>query len=115
MKNYRIQLASNYQVIEFNLQIEDEERISIDHPEIEDAIELVNALGRRVEQAAKSPASKKAPKEEVKKKAPPSRNKDDLATENQIDYLLSLGYDGDDIYELTKKEANERIRKWRDG
>lgn len=113
MKNYRIQLASNYQVIEFNLQLEEEESLSIDHPEVESAIEFVNELGRRVEQAAKSPAAKKAPKPE-KKKAPLNKKKDDLATESQIEYLLSLGYDGDDIYELSKKEANEKIREWRE-
>lgn len=112
MKNYRIQLANNYQVIEFNLVLDDEEALSIDHPDVADAIEFVNALGKLVEQPAKAPAAKKAP---AQKKSTIQRgrgsSKEEMASERQLDYLEGLGYSGEDGWDLTKEQANQKIRE----
>ena len=47
--NYRIQLASNFQVVEFNLELDDEnEMLTADDERIIDAVNCVNKLGERV-------------------------------------------------------------------
>lgn len=110
MKNYRIQLANNYQVVEFNLVLEDDEALSVDHPDVADAVEFVNLLGKMVEQPAKVPAARK--KSEPKKpEHRPRLTKDEMASDRQMQYLEGLGYDGEDGWELTKEEANKKIRE----
>lgn len=53
--NYRIQLASNFQVVEFNLELDDEnEMLTADDERIIDAVDCVNTLGERVVNTIKS-------------------------------------------------------------
>lgn len=54
MTNYRIQLASNFQVVEFNLELADTEKLEIEDVRISEAVELVNKLGQVVENTIKS-------------------------------------------------------------
>ena len=102
MKSYRIQLASNYQVVEFNLEIENDEVLTADNPNVASAIDFVNALGKLVEQPSKATVAKKP----VEKK--PAI---DAATKGQIEYLVALGMDESDAKKLSKKEANRKIKE----
>lgn len=104
MKSYRIQLASNYQVVEFNLEIENDEVLTADHSDVASAIDFVNALGKLVEQPSKATVAKKP----VEKKPAP---KADAATKGQIEYLVALGMDESDAKKLSKKEANIKIKE----
>lgn len=56
--NYRIQLASNFQVVEFNLELADTEKLEIEDVRISEAVELVNKLGQVVENTIKTKDNK---------------------------------------------------------
>lgn len=58
MTNYRIQLASNFQVVEFNLELADTEKLEIEDVRISEAVELVNKLGQVVENTIKTKDNK---------------------------------------------------------
>ena len=112
MKNYRIQLASNYQVIEFSIELEEEAVLTVDHPEVASAIEFINEVGKLVEQHVKNPARAKAQaKPQSQRKSSSTNGKVEMASERQLDFLEGLGYDGEDGWELTKEEANKKIRE----
>lgn len=82
----RIQLASNFQVIE--LTYDSWEDVNTD--ELNDATNLVNELGSKV-------------KNDIKTKT--ENKKEEMATEGQIKFLKSLGVSESDAKKMTKKEA----------
>ena len=96
MTNYRIQLASNFQVIEFNLEIEDDEILSIDDERISDAVNVVNKLGEVVINTIKNKDSKTTVKTE------------EMATEKQIALMKKLKVPNPEQY--TKQRAREIIK-----
>ena len=77
MTNYRIQLASNFQVVEFNLEIEDDEILTIDDERISDAVNVVNRLGEVVINTIKS-------------KEPTKVTTEKMASEKQIELMKKL-------------------------
>lgn len=89
----RIQLASNFQVIELTY----ENWESVDTDELKDATNLVNELGSKV-------------KNEVKTKTQESK-KEEMATEGQIKFLVKLGIPEEFAKTMTKKEAWTKLQK----
>ena len=89
----RIQLSSNFQVIELTY----ENWGSVDTDELNDATNLVNELGSKV-------------KNEVKTKTQDS-NKEEMATEGQIKFLVKLGIPEEFAKTMTKKEAWLKLKK----
>lgn len=98
MTNYRIQLASNFQVVEFNLEIEDDEILSIDDERITDAVNVVNKLGEVVINTIKSKDGKTTVKTE------------EMATEKQKELMKKFGFSN--VNNFTKKEATEAIKEF---
>ena len=84
----RIQLASNFQVIELTY----ENWGSVDTDELNDATNLVNELGSKV-------------KNEVKTKTQESKKEEEMATEGQIKFLVRLGVKEEVAKTMTKKQA----------
>ena len=102
--NYRIHLASNFQVVEFNLELDDEnEMLTIEDERIFDAVQLVNKLGQVVENTIKT-------KEPTVKSNEVKMVKEELATPGQLKCLKYTGFDFDPIT-ITKKEADILIKK----
>lgn len=64
------------------------------------------------EEIRKSRTSFNAPRTEAK--SPQAENKEELATEKQIGFLLKLGYKGK-TENLTKREASELIKSLKEG
>ena len=89
----RIQLSSNFQVIELTY----ENWGSVDTDELDDATNLVNELGSKV-------------KNEVKTKTQDSK-KEEMATEGQIKFLVKLGIPEEFAKTMTKKEAWTKLQK----
>ena len=89
----RIQLASNFQVIELTY----ENWESVDTDELKDATNLVNELGSKV-------------KNEVKTKTQDSK-KEEMATEGQIKFLVKLGIPEEVAKAMTKKEAWLKLKQ----
>lgn len=110
MKNYRIQLASKYQVIEFNLVLDDEEQPSVSHPDVAGAIDFINEIGNLVEQP-KNGSSEKKPAKKPTTQRKREGSKEEMASERQLDFLEGLGYEGEDGWDLTKEQANQKIRQ----
>lgn len=110
MKNYRLQLASNYQVLEFNLCLDDEDVLSADHPDVVEAVEFINSIGKIIEQDTKVSKAKKTSSRPGRKKTS-SQGSGEMASERQLDFLEGLGYDGEDGWDLTKEQANKKIRE----
>ena len=96
MTNYRIKLASNFQFIEFILEIEDDEILSIDDERISDAVNVVNKLGEVVINTIKNKDSKTTVKTE------------EMATEKQIALMKKLKVPNPEQY--TKQRAREIIK-----
>lgn len=96
MTNYRIQLASNFQVVEFNLEIDDDEILSIDDERISDAVNVVNKLGEVVINTIKSKDNKTTVTTE------------EMATEKQIALMKKLKVSNPEQY--TKQRAREIIK-----
>ena len=90
----RIQLASNFQVIELTY----ENWASVDTDELDDATNLVNELGSKVKNDIKT-----APKTQESKK------EEERATPGQINFLKNKF--GIDATGMTKKEAWEKLQK----
>lgn len=90
----RIQLASNFQVIELTY----ENWGSVDTDELNDATNLVNELGSKV-------------KNEVKTKTQESKKEEEMATEGQIKFLVKLGIPEEFAKTMTKKEAWLKLKK----
>jgi Holliday junction resolvasome RuvABC DNA-binding subunit len=84
----RIQLASNFQVVELTY----DDWSEVNYHEVSLATEMVNRLGGEVVNDIKSNK-----KEEQKN--------EEMATEGQIKFLKSLGVNEDDAKKMTKKEA----------
>ena len=88
----RIQLASNFQVIELTYDSWD----SIDPNEIIEAQQLVNEFGQNV-------------KNDIKTKTKESE-KEEMATEGQIQFLCKLGMKESVAKTMTKKQAWQYIQ-----
>lgn len=88
----RIQLASNFQVVELTYDCWEE----VDQLEVNEATDLVNFLGKQVQNDIKT---NKPQKSEVEDK------KEEMATEGQISFLKKLGVSESRAKEMTKKEA----------
>lgn len=84
----RIQLASNFQVVELTY----DDWSEVDYEEVEEATEMVNRLGSEVVNEIKTNKTKENKNEE-------------MATEGQIKFLKSLGVSEDKAKKMTKKEA----------
>lgn len=90
----RIQLASNFQVIE--LTYDDWDSVIIE--EVNDATEMVNKLGKEVVNDIKT--------------APKAEKKEEMITDKQKEFLIGkFGQKEEDIRGLTKKEAWNLINK----
>lgn len=87
----RIQLASNFQVVELTYDSWDE----VVQEEVDEATELVNELGAKV-------------KNEIKTKK--EEKKEEMASEGQIKWLKNLGISEADAKKMTKKEAWQMIQ-----
>lgn len=96
---YRIQLASNYQVVELEIEASSTENIKA-RAEVQNAIELVNYLGETV-QNDKNPKNAKKP---AKK-----NNTENLATEKQLNMLDKMGISYSE--DITRQEAWKLIDK----
>lgn len=85
----RIQLASNFQVVELTY----DSWSQVDDAEVKQATEMVNELGKEVVNDIKTnkPIDSKKPEE--------------MATIGQIKYLVGLGVKESDAKSMTKKEA----------
>jgi hypothetical protein len=90
----RIQLASNFQVVELTYNSWAEANLS----EIEEATELVNALGQKVTNEIKTRNTPAKPKEAPNK-----------PSQKQIDYAVSLGLSPAKAKKMTKEEIWEFI------
>ena len=101
---YRIQLASNFQVVEFNLDIKDYETLTVEDSRIAEAITLVNKLGKMVENTIKTKEAKANEKKETEVKV------EEMASEGQIKWLKNLGISEADAKKMTKKEAWQKIQ-----
>lgn len=101
---YRIQLASNFQVVEFNLDIKDYETLTVEDSRIAEAITLVNKLGKMVENTIKTKEPKANEKKETEVKV------EEMASEGQIKWLKNLGISEADAKKMTKKEAWQKIQ-----
>ena len=85
----RIQLASNFQVVELTYDNWDE----VNPEEVKQATEMVNDLGKNVVNDIKT--------NKVESKKP----EEELATPGQIKYLVSLGVSEEVAKKMTKKGA----------
>ena len=94
----RIQLASNFQVIE--LTYDDWESVNTD--ELKDATNLVNELGAKVKNDIKT-----APKSSKKEK---ESKKDEKASEKQLKFAYSLGLSEEEAEDMSKREVWEWIQ-----
>ena len=93
----RIQLASNFQVVELT----GETWMDIDEELIEHAIKVVNDLGKRVVNDIKTAPKAKENKNEKQKK-------DEPASEKQINFAVKLGLDREKAESMDKHE----VWKW---
>ena len=95
--NYRIQLASNFQVVEFNLELDDEnEMLTADDERIIDAVNCVNKLGERVVNTIKS-------------KEPVKVTTEKMASEKQIALMKKLKIENPES--RTMNEARSLIKE----
>ena len=98
--NYRIQLASNFQVVEFNLEIDDDEVLTIDDERVLDAVNLVNKLGEVVVNTIKK-------KDEPTTQTAKIQKVEEMASAGQIKFLKKFGIDGS---KMTKQEAWQKLQ-----
>ena len=96
----RIQLASNFQVVE--LTFDSLKDGDFDAEELNQAIKIVNELGKRVINDIKT-----APKSEQKEK----EKKEELASEGQVKFLTGLGVKEEEAKKMTKKDAWKYIQE----
>lgn len=97
MTNYRIQLASNFQVVEFNLELADTEKLEIEDVRISEAVELVNKLGQVVENTIKTKDNKTTVTTEK------------MASPKQIELMKKLKIKNPESY--TMEEARSLIKE----
>lgn len=89
----RIQLASNFQVVELTYDCWEE----VDQVEVNSATDLVNFLGKQVVNEIKTKTSKDEKKESIEK-----------ASEKQINFAVKLGLDKEKAESMSKQE----VWKW---
>ena len=92
----RIQLSSNFQVIELTY----DNWGSVNTDELNDATNLVNELGSKVKNDIKTAPKTQESKKEV-----------EMATEGQIKFLVKLGIPEEFAKTMTKKEAWTKLQK----
>ena len=90
----RIQLASNFQVVELTY----DSWSDVDEAEVTQATDLVNELGQTVVN-------------DIKTNKTESKKPEEMATPGQIKYLVSLGVKESDAKAMTKKEAWAYLQK----
>ena len=93
----RIQLASNFQVVELTYDSWSE----VNETEVKQATEMVNELGKNVVNDIKT---SKQPNESKK-------SEEEMSTPGQIKYLVSLGVKKSEAKAMTKKEAWSYLQK----
>ena len=95
----RIQLASNFQVIELTYDAWG----VVDRDELADAVNLANELGSKVKNDIKT----NKPVEKKPGKKPGKKGKDnvEMASESQIKWLVNLGLTEEEAKVMTKSEA----------
>lgn len=100
----RIQLASNFQVVELTY----DKWSDVDSNEVQQATEMVNDLGQKVVNDIKTnkPVEKKPEKKAGKK----AEDKGEMATEGQIKFLIGLGLTDKEAKAMTKGEAWQYIQ-----
>lgn len=100
----RIQLASNFQVIELTYNSWGD----VNTDELADAINLANELGSKVKNDIKTakPVEKKSGKKPGKK----PENTSEMASESQIEWLVNLGLTRKEAKAMTKSEAWQYIQ-----
>lgn len=96
MTNYRIQLASNFQVVEFNLELGEDEMLTIEDERIYEAVNLVNKLGEVVVNTIKS-------------KEPTKVTTEKMASEKQIELMKKLKIKNPES--KTMEEARKLIKE----
>lgn len=94
----KIQLASNFQVIELTYDSWND----VSGEELEKATNMVNNLGQIVKNDIKTNKPQEVKKEE------------EMATDGQIKFLVSLGLTEKEAKKMTKKEAWQFIQKNKD-
>ena len=100
----RIQLASNFQVIELTY----DNWASIDPNEIIEAQQLVNEFGQNVKNDIKT--NKQVEKKPGKKTGKNAEDKGEMASESQIEWLVNLGVTRKEAKAMTKGEAWQYIQ-----
>ena len=95
----RIQLASNFQVVELSYDSWSDVCLT----EVEQATTMVNDLGQKVKNDIKT----NKPVEKKPEKKPGKKGKDgvEMASESQIKWLLNLGLTKEEAKVMTKSEA----------
>lgn len=107
---FKFKLSSNFQTIEFELPIEDGAAMSKNSPSfgiLDDAITLINDIGRRVEASTQGTTSQqKKANTSANNERPPTKLESaggvKMATERQIYALEKFGIDA---HGMTSKEA----------
>lgn len=84
----RIQLASNFQVVELSY----DSWKDVNYREVADATTMVNRLGSEV-------------KNDIKTNKPVEKKEEEMATEGQVKFLMGLGMTQKDAKKMTKKDA----------
>lgn len=111
-KKFRVQLASNFQVVDFELEIESLADLTLENETINAAVELVNALGKNVGNDVKP--QKKKTSDTSKKNAKNGRKVDKLPTDKQIAYAERLGLPSADARHMSADELWQWINQNKD-
>ena len=90
----RIQLASNFQVVELTYDTWSQ----VNEKEVEFATEMVNSLGQKIVN-------------DIKTAKPVEKKVEEMATEGQIKFLVGLGMTEKEAKNMTKKEAWHYIQE----
>ena len=107
LKKFRVQLASNFQVVELEVEVTNLEDISLNNDIISKAVELVNDLGKSVGNDIKpSKRSSKAPASVPARKstANTSMKVDKLPSDRQIGYAERLGLAPEEARSMSAEE-----------
>ena len=101
-QKFRVQLASNFQVVDFELEVDSIDELTEENETIQQAVMLVNALGKAVGNDVK-------PSKNIKKSSKPKENQNvKRGSEGQIAYAISLGLDKEKANSLSSGE----LWKW---
>lgn len=104
---FRIQLASNFQVVEFDLEVDSINDLTLDNCVISAALDLVNDLGKNVGNDIK-PQRKLRSSNSSKNKSSTELKVDKLPSDKQIAYAERLGL----APEKARTMSSEEIWNW---